>query len=309
MKYVWPASSWENATVSIVNLGAPEPSTEPDQFERGVSFLRERGMKVSVSPSTLCADGLLSADVQTLVNEFHSAFKSPQISAVFLAAGGYNANLLLRHLDYDLIKANPKAVVGMSNMTVLLNAITAHTGLVTFHGPSVLWNLGADDNHPYTEQHLKSALSSGGSAWTVEKEESWAWLRGGSLNGRLFGGNLWTLRHLVGTSHAPDLKGCVLFLEECFAELHDIAASIQHLNDAGWLDGLSGMILGICEGCTESELGVTSTVEELVLDLLADTSFPILSGVRLGHTDEKITLPIGGFAEVSASMEFVCRRA
>jgi len=109
--------------VAVVTLSAPEAALEPKKFEAGKNYLEKKGFKVLVAPHATQTKGYLVADPQTQVKDLHWAFSNPEIKAIFLAGGGYNANKLLSLIDYNLISKNPKIIIGMSNMSVILNSI------------------------------------------------------------------------------------------------------------------------------------------------------------------------------------------
>ncbi len=137
----------------------------------------------------------------------------------------------------------------------------------------------------------------------VESEPGWKWLRQGSGEGRIWGGNLWSFDQLLGTQYAPDLKGGILFIEDCFAELHNIAACLAHVAQCGVFEGLAGLVIGVPLECVETEMKDDRDFDVLVLDACRGSRFPVLSGVRLGHTDTKITVPIGAKARLDSSRD------
>lgn len=76
----------------------------------------------------------MSSSIKSRVEDLHDAYKDKSIKAIFTVIGGFNSNQLLKYLDYDLIKGNPKILCGYSDITALTNAITAKTGIVSYSG-------------------------------------------------------------------------------------------------------------------------------------------------------------------------------
>ena len=99
------------------------------------------------------------------------------------------------------------------------------------------------------------------------------------------------------------MRGAVLFIEECFAELHNVAATLEHLKQAGVLSELSGLVVGIPLECQETESPDGRGFDEVVADICAGHNFPILAGVNLGHTDRKITVPVGSMAHLDSGCD------
>lgn len=179
----------------------------------------------------------------------------------------------------------------MSNPTVLLNAITARTGLITFHGPSVVWDFGAEGGTPeLTNDHFWGLLESHERTYELPVQKGWRWLRDGALSGPIVGGNLASVQGLLGTPYEPDWDGAVFVWEDVAKPVNRLDMMLTHFRDAGVFEHISGMVVGKLVSCEPSD-GVT--YDEMLLDLLSGSNFPILTEVPFGHTAEKITLPIG----------------
>jgi muramoyltetrapeptide carboxypeptidase len=296
VQYRRPLPLERGRTIGIATISAPEPATEPDFFRRGVAAINDAGYCTVLPEHTLGKTGYTAASGHDLADDLHLLFGDPEVAAVICAGGGINANRILRHLDFALIGSHHKPMIGVSNPTVLLNAITARTGLMTFHGPSVVWDFGAEGGiQPDTARHLWTALTSTERRITVAPDDAWAWLRPGHVLGRLVGGNLTSLQSLLGTPYEPDWTGAVLFWEDIAKPVDRLDMMLTHFRDAGVLDKISGMIVGQLVSCDPSE---NVTYDAMLLDLLDGYTFPILTEVPLGHTPQKITVPIGGTVSI-----------
>lgn len=297
MQYLRPKPLPSGGTIGVLSVSAPEPATEPAFFHRGVEALKQRGYEVVLGKHTTEQQGYVTAMAEDLAADLHELFRDEQIAAIICAGGGVNANRLLRYLDWDVIRRNPKCLVGVSNPTVLLNAITGQTGLMTFHGPSVVWDFGAEDGAPeLTSTHFWNLLGSADATYDVPAQEGWRWLRAGELSGRVLAGNLASLQGLLGTMYEPDWRGAVLCWEDIAKPVNRLDMMLTHFRDAGVFERISGMIVGQLVGCEPSN---DVTYDRMLLDLLSDYAFPILTEVPFGHTADKLTLPIG--AELHAS--------
>jgi len=91
----------------------------------------KQGFKITFSKNCKEKDMFNSSSVKLRVDDLHEAFSDENVKAVFTVIGGFNSNQILKYLDYDLIKNNPKILCGYSDITALANAITAKTGLIT----------------------------------------------------------------------------------------------------------------------------------------------------------------------------------
>jgi muramoyltetrapeptide carboxypeptidase len=299
MQIVRPKPLTPGATIGVLSVSAPEPATDAAFFERGLQALKERGYDVVLGRHTAEQRGYVTADEATLAADLHELFVDERVSAVICAGGGVNTNRLLRHLSWDVIRKHPKSLVGVSNPTVLLNAITARTGLVTFHGPSVVWDFGAEGGTPeLTSNHFWGLLESDQPAYEVPAQDGWQWLREGELSGHLIAGNLASLQGLLGTPHEPNWDNAIFAWEDVAKPVNRLDMMLTHFRDAGVFERISGMVVGKLVSCEPSN---DVTYDKMLLDLLDDTTFPILTEVPFGHTPEKITLPIGAQLKASSS--------
>ncbi len=236
-------------------------------------------------------------------------FADDAVDAIWCVRGGYGASRLLPALDFELMRRKPKALIGYSDITALHMAIQRHVGLVTFHGP-VAWRAFT----PYTLAALRRVL------WRAEAparlaepppferregQVDWdnrvATLVPGKARGRLLGGNLCLMSHLVGTPYLPDLQGSILFLEDVEEAYYRIDRMLTQLWLAGALDGVAGMAFGKFTNCEPSPFFLQNRpLEEILAERFRSLGIPTISGVMIGHIDDQATLPVGGFAELDA---------
>lgn len=211
------------------------PSTSLADFdEETVELARSRftdlGLKVSFSKHAFELDEYNSSSVRSRISDLHEAFADRKIKAVLAASGGYNANQLLRHLDYGLIRKNPKIVCGFSDITTLSVAIHAKTGLVTYSGPDFA-SFGVKKGLKYTLEYFQKCLMSEdpfevvpSQTWSNDplykdqvkrifiKNEGYLSINEGEVEGIIIGGNLDTFNLLQGTEFMPAQKNAFRLL-------------------------------------------------------------------------------------------------
>ncbi|MGJ5040668.1 S66 peptidase family protein [Bradyrhizobium sp. HKCCYLRH1062] len=288
-------------TAGLVTLGAPEAAKNPENVDRAIAWLKEKHVDVRWAPNALGDGTFLAAAPSSLANDLHTMLGDPAIDLIITTGGGTNANGLLEFLDPRALASSPKPIIGLSNSTVVLNALTAASNVMTFHGPVLVWNFGSEDGiDEYTFDHLVRAVG-GPPPVAITPEPSWRWLRSGVATGPTWGGNLWSFQQLLGTRYLPPMKGSVLFIEECFTELHNVEAMLTHLKTANVLTDLAGLIVGVPLECTESEMPDGRDFDDIVAGVCDGLGFPIVAGVNLGHTDRKTTIPIGAVAHLNSS--------
>ena len=220
---------------------------------------------------------------------------------VITCLGGFNANQLLRHLDYDLIAKHPKILCGFSDITALHNAIYARTGLVTYHGPHY-GTFAFDREAEYTRKAFFDCVMNDMPIVVTPSEAAAKYhtIQEGACEGTIIGGNLCTLNLLQGTPYMPDMRDKVLFLEDdnimgpYFSYEFD-----RNLESLLQIDG-ADTIKGIVFGRFDESCGLTiETITDIIQDKVP-TDIPVIFGADFGHVFPMITFPIGGTAKIYA---------
>jgi muramoyltetrapeptide carboxypeptidase len=194
-------------------------------------------------------------------------------------------------VDYEAIRTDPKIIVGLSNPAILLNAITSKTGVPTFHGPNGV-DFGYEELIPFTTDKFWPIVSENLAlpySYSVDDEINVV-RSAGTVEGRLFGGHLKTVQRLIGTHWAPEWKDSILFLEEYTLNFSEVDKALTHFKLAGILDSIAGLIFGRPVECDPVQV---ETIEDILLRICAESNYPIFNDIRIGHTEEKITVPIG----------------
>lgn len=279
-------------SIAVVNIAAPEPALFPERLDFGVSRLRDMGFRVVEANHLRKKEGFFSDHPKIVAEELNALWRDESIKAIVCAGGGVAGNAILPFLNYELFSRKPKILLGASNPTVVLNAISKVSGVITFHGPSIVWDFGDPDQPAFTRENFLNALVNGEQLIGHIPE----FLRDGEASGTLFGGNLSSIMELTGTSWFPNFENGIFAWEEIDEDAEHIFSKLNQLAQIGVMEKLNGMIIGELVEGTASQ-GVT--IREAVLDVCDNYSFPIAWDLPFGHTAEKCILPIG--AEVTLS--------
>jgi muramoyltetrapeptide carboxypeptidase len=210
-------------------------------------------------------------------------FHDKKTKVIFCARGGYGTLRLLEKIDYELIREQPKIIVGYSDITALLFAIHKKTGLVTFHGPVVKELSG--NGHRNLKAFLNLVSSQKSLLLDLSRGEV---ITSGKAKGIVIGGNLSLISHLIGTPFMPSMKGVILFIEERGEPLYRIDRMLTYLKLSGILKDLTGLIAGNFLEC-----GKISDINQLLTDITSGNNIPVISGLPVGHGLENITIPLG----------------
>lgn len=276
-----------------IGIMAPSSFVERADIESGVAVLKSHGFEVFVHPQTYERHNQSAGTHEQKIAAFHDLVRDETIKAVFFAGGGNRALHLLDGLDFDLIRTHPKIYMGFSDGTVLLNAITARTGIITYHGP-VVKRLTTNAELEFNLRLLK------GEEDTIILEGANI-LHKGHAEGWLIGGNLSAFRRLVGSTEMPDATGAILFLEDVGEELSRIDADFCFLKRAGIFDKISGLILGQFSNLQDTGRPFGFTFDDIVAEHTAGLKIPVLTNAPFGHGDALIALPIGAKAKLDGT--------
>ena len=284
------------ATVGIVTPSSPPP---PGLLDGHVAYWEERGFRVRLgSHLDAIVGGYLAGTPQERAGDVNRFLADPEVRLIVPAMGGKGCSQILPLIDYDLLTADPKLVIGGSDTSILVLALHAVTKVVTLHGPTGM-DLGRGVP-PLTEHVLHSALSEPAPLGMLPVYGPRETINGGTATGPLLGGHLGTIRALVGSRFEPDWTGSLLFIEEIDTEFHDLDASLQHLRLAGILERAAGLLVGRCVNVDERYWPTDDNIGTVLRRALDGVEIPILYGVELGHTRDKVTLPVGCEAHLDA---------
>jgi muramoyltetrapeptide carboxypeptidase len=273
-------------TIGIV---AAASNIKKDLLEQGCRELEALGFKTHFRPDITSSFRYFAGTRERRLGEFLEMLKSPDIHAIFCARGGYGSGQLIPSIDADLIRANAKILNGSSDITILLNWFD-RAGVVSFHGPMVATTIrqGTDG---YDRTVLLDLLQ--GKKAVRFPIDGTSILRSGAGEGRLIGGCLSLVVATLGTKHEIDTQGAILVLEDDSTKPYQIDRMITNLKQAGKLESVRGVVFGEMLNCIQNaEQGYT--LQEVVLDLLSEFSFPILYGFPTGHTSRpNVIVPFG----------------
>lgn len=272
--------------------------------------LARLGFRLTFGQHVEEVDDFVSSSVESRVADIHDAFADPEVKGILTVIGGFNTNQLLDALDWDVIQQNPKVFCGYSDITALNNAIFAKTGLVTYSGPHYS-TFGQKKHFDYTLEYFKKVAMEKDSfvippsrdwsddQWYLDQENRtllandgyWV-INEGEASGVILGANLCTFNLLQGTQYMPLLAGSVLFIEDDYeSQPHHFDRDLQSLIHQPGFSDVRGLVIGRFQ--KKSNMS-RSLLEQCIKTKPALDHIPTVANVDFGHTDPKITIPIGG---------------
>ena len=277
-----------------------------EHIERAVRNIESLGLRVKTGDNIRLRRENYAGTPFQQVQDFHAMVRDREVKAIWCGRGGSGGSLMLPLLDYRLIRAHAKVIVGFSDFTAPLLAITRLARLVTFHGP-----VGISSFSEYSTQHLRAVLmeARGGHviapAAEARTEPAAQTLVPGVATGPLMGGNLSVLAALVGTPYAARLRGSIAFLEDVDEAPYRINRMLTQLVQAGELGRAAGIMFGTCAHCVVADGGPSLTLEETLRDRLEPLKVPTAIGLSFGHVGQHFTIPLGVRARLDATARTV----
>ena len=279
------------------------------------------GFKLSFGKHVSEIDEFNSSSIESRIEDLHDAFADKTVDAILTVIGGYNSNQLLQYIDYELIAQNPKIICGFSDVTVLANAITAKTGMITYLGPHFS-SWGMKYGFEYSlENFAKCCMEEipfdllpskewSDDPWYIDQEKRdfitndgyWI-LNPGHAIGRVVGGHVRCLNALQGTQYWPGLDDTILILEED-AEISPplFDRQLQSLVHQLDFNGVKGILIGRFQ----KETKMTRELLEKIISTKPELqNLPIIANIDFGHTTPLATLPVGGSLEIMAMADNV----
>lgn len=301
----------------LVGLIAPSGVMDDALIEKGVKNLESYGFKVKVGNNIRAARGGYAGTVAQRLDDLHGMFLDKDVKAIWAARGGSGCSALLPSIRYDLIRANPKVLVGYSDITALHLAIYRKARLVTFHGP-----VAPSTPTDYTVSQMQAVLMSprpqteinmsveNEKKVTTQSEFALRTFRHGVAEGRLIGGNLSVLSALIGTPYAAEIENHLVFLEDVREPPYRIDRMLtqlqQSVGNRGERDGLkhaAGVMLGVFTRSRATDSDASLTLEEVLDDHFATLQIPAVCGYSFGHIAHQFTIPVGVRARLDTASQ------
>ena len=273
----------------MIGIVAAASNIKKDLLDQGCKELESLGFKTYFRPDITSSFRYVAGTRERRLGEFLEMLKSRDIHAIFCARGGYGSGQLIPSIDADLIRANAKILNGSSDITILLNWFD-RAGVVSFHGPMVATTIrqGTDG---YDRTVLLDLLQ--GKKAVRFPTDGTSILRSGAGEGRLIGGCLSLVVATLGTKHEIDTQDAILVLEDDSTKPYQIDRMITNLKQAGKLESVRGVVFGEMLNCIQN-VDQGYTLQEVIVDLLSEFSFPILYGFPTGHTSRpNVIVPFG----------------
>jgi muramoyltetrapeptide carboxypeptidase len=284
-------------TVGVVAPSDPVLPQQENNLQMGVQYLQDMGFQVKCGAHIHANTLGYAATPGEKADDINHMFADPKVKAIICAQGGDTANAPLNLINWEVVQRNPKIFLGLSDITVLLNAIYHRTRLITFHGNDILWGFGNNLVEYERSEFIRTLIDA--EIGPIPPHGRRTTIRGGQGSGKLLGGNLHCLLKLAGTPYWPDFTGAILFLEAyeiSTSACHTAFLQLQHM---GVFDQIHGAVVGYIYSMQHNN-EPRPHMEDILLEVTRHDHFPILKMNDFGHVCPNTVLPVGGEVHLDA---------
>lgn len=333
MKLAIPKKLNKGDTIGFISPSAGLAPFAMHRIKRAVKLFNKLDYKIKIGKSALKNNGYVSASASERAQDIHDMFRDKKVKMVIAAIGGNHSNQLLKYLDYNLIKNNPKIFMGYSDNTVLHYALQSQSNLSTYYGPCAMTQFG---EYPsileYTLEYFNFAVSEkkgrsnyeiiSSKIWTEEfldwfqkkdetrprklkKNTGYEWLAGGCAEGEILGGAIPSINHLAGTKYWCNPKGKIFFIDIPEGKLpsdgfplSELDSFLTDLDNIGLFDSIKGLIIGRPYKYSAEQV---QELKKMILKYAGKKKCPILYNANIGHADPIATFRFGSRVGLNSS--------
>lgn len=298
-----PIALLRGQTVGIISPSAA--SADRMEYTFAKEAMEAMGLKVKVGSNFKNRFGHLAGTDEERAADFNAMFADPEVKAIICLRGGSGAARILPLIDYEQVKANPKPLLGYSDITALHCALYSQTGLISFHGPngSGSWNSFHANQFQqlFFDQKLlsfKNEVTKGDDL--VAKGNRIQTLTKGTVEGKILGGNLTVLTALSGSIYYPDFQNSILFIEDVGEDPYRIDRMMSTLKLNGTLGKIKGFVFGQCSDCKPGSGYGAFTVDQIMDQYIIPLNIPAYIGAMIGHISKQFIIPVGARVRLNA---------
>lgn len=279
---------------SCIGIVAPAAACADFDYTPGIELLQKWGYKTKISKTLKVNEGYLAGSDELRASELNKFFADDEVDAILCFGGGYGCTRILDLLDYDLIRNNPKLLIGFSDITALHTAIGQNSRLVTIHGPMLKTLSRKPTQYTIASfcRGLRMSVPLG--AFLLPKKHKLEAMYPGRAFGKLVGGNLSVIAALCGTPYELKGENSILFLEDVGEDAYAIDRMLRQLWQNGLLKDIKGLIFGDFTHCQPNKQEKYEfTIKEVLQQYANLVKVPTIFNFPAGHERTNAFLPLG----------------
>jgi muramoyltetrapeptide carboxypeptidase len=281
---IYPPTLKQGDTIALVSTARKITQAE---LKTAIEIIESRGFKVKLGTTIGASDNQYAGTEEERLADFQAQLDDYRVKAIFCAKGGYGTVRIIDDIDFRKFVKNPKWICGFSDVTVLHNHINHVYGIGTLHCPN------ASGLAEATEESLNSifnVLEGKNLSYNIPSTDM---NRTGKGEGILVGGNLSLIYSLSGTDSEINCDDKILFIEDLDEYYYHIDRMMQQLKRSGKLSNLVGLIVGSFTDIKDNPVPFGKSIEEIILEAVADYDFPVIFNFPAGHQKDNRALVMG----------------
>lgn len=273
-----------------IGITCPAGYMAAERAQTCIGTLQSWGYQVMVGKTLgSSSQNYFSATDDERRDELQAMLDDPTINAILFGRGGYGMGRIIDELDFKAFKKNPKWLIGFSDITVMHTHLFSQYKIASLHAPmAAAFNDGEDSNEFI--QSLKKALKGNKANYSISADPK---NKPGTASGRLIGGNLALLAHVIGTGSDFDSRNCILFIEDIGEYLYNADRMLYQLKRSGKLDGIKGLIFGGFTDMKDTDRPFGQTIDEILQEISKGLEIPVCFNFPVSHGRENYALKIG----------------
>ena len=286
MKKVKPALLKQGDKIGIVS---PARFINPSEIEGALEWLKQRGFIPILGKHVFDSLNQFAGKDEDRASDIMDFITDPEISCIWSTRGGYGSIRLLPYLSGEKLTKSPKWFVGFSDVTVFHSWLHQKLNLQSIHGPMLFsWNDTPESAESFSA--LEQLLVTGKIEYQYEAHPA---SNTEEMSGILVGGNLSMLYSLRGTNLDLTVRNKILFLEDVDEYLYHLDRMMQNFRLAGWLNEISGLLIGGMNEMNDNAVPFGQSPEEIISRLAGEYGLPVIFGHPAGHLDRNLPLVFG----------------
>ena len=298
-KMITPANLKKGDTIALV---ATARKATDGSLKAAIDLAHSWGLEVVVGSSIGLDYNQLAGTDEQRAADFQDQLDNPKIKAIWCVKGGYGTVRMVDLLDFTKFKAQPKWIVGFSDITVLHNHLNT-MGYKSIHGVMPITVARAT---PPAIESLHASLFGQALSYTITTDKM---NRQGHATGQLVGGNLSILYSLLGSQSAIDCKDKILFIEDLDEYLYHIDRMMMNLKRNGCLESVKGIIVGSMTQMKDNDIPWGKDAVAIIEDVTKNYNIPVIYNFPAGHIRDNRALILGSTITVdvtttSSTVEF-----
>lgn len=274
---------------AVVGITCPSGYVSQDRVAYAIRVLNRWGYNVKIGKTVGTEHHYFSGTDSARCADLQAMLDDVEVDAILMGRGGYGMSRIIDDLDFTAFQQRPKWLCGFSDITVLHSHVLANLGIPTLHSP-MCGHFKPETEHTDYLLSLRSALVGAPLIYNVPPS---TYNVSGATEGVVTGGNLSLLVHLTGSPSEVNMAGKILFTEDLDEHLYHVDRMLVHLDRAGKLASLAGLVVGGFTDMKDTERPFGQCIEELILDKVSKYGYPVCFGFPSGHQDVNYTLTLG----------------